>query len=56
MTPLASARLLAVISVLLALACVILAWRYDEARRAAICWRAVAEEGLAAEGECGGPR
>jgi len=55
MSPLASVRLPAAVSLFLALGCAALAWRYEQARQAAICWRAVAEEGVAAEGRCPSP-
>jgi uncharacterized membrane protein YqjE len=52
MSPRVALRLLATLCVLLALACAVLAWRYGQARDAALCWRAAAEEGVAAEGDC----
>jgi hypothetical protein len=55
MPPLTIVRALAVISLLLAIACAVCAWRYAQARDAAICWRKIAEEGVAAEGACPAP-
>jgi hypothetical protein len=55
MPPLAAVRVLAAISVLLAIACAVCAWRYAQARDAAICWRSIAEEGVAAQGACRAP-
>lgn len=52
MRQLTTVRLLAAISLSLALACVVLAWRYEQMRHVAICWRAAAEEGVAPEGDC----
>lgn len=52
MTQLATIRILAVISLALALACVVLAVRYAQMREVAICWRAAAEDRVAPEGDC----
>jgi hypothetical protein len=45
------AGVLAGVCVMLALACAVLAWRGGRARDAALCGRAAAEDGVAAEGD-----
>lgn len=52
MTQLATIRILAAISLALALACVVLAVRYAQMREVAVCWRAAAEDRVAPEGDC----
>ena len=48
------ARVLALIAVALSLICLGLAVSWKREHRIAECWREAAEEGVAAEGRCGG--
>lgn len=52
--PLIAVRILALISVALAVMCAVLAWAWKTERETAACWRAAAEFQLQVEGECGG--
>lgn len=52
--PLIAVRILALISVVLALMCAALAWAWTTEREVAACWRAAAQFQLQVEGDCRG--
>lgn len=52
--PLIAVRILALISVVLALMCAALAWAWTAEREVAACWRAAAQFQLQVEGDCRG--
>lgn len=52
--PLIAVRILALISVMLAVMCAILAWAWKAERDTAACWRAAAQFQLQVEGDCRG--
>ena len=52
--PLITVRILALISVMLAVMCAVLAWAWKTERDAAACWRAAAQFQLQVEGDCRG--
>ena len=53
--PVIDARILALVSVLLALMSAVLAWAWSHERDRAACWKTAAEFQLLDEGACDGP-
>jgi hypothetical protein len=51
-SPTFTVRILAAISLTLALMCLALAWQTRRAEDRAACWRSMAEDGIAPEGDC----